>query len=334
MLDHEPRISTRRELFNRFLPDRKAFVVDGNIAISEVPPVPTHAPQPFKIDYLAILAAAGMLIASNSKLIRRDALKIPALFVALPNMSASEKQDRQVVSAGYELSRGLHRSYPWLPADGTVEGEAATGLNAGGPWDKYDALDRIINGDNARSAWWRPTRDWLIEAAFKALKKSNWADKGWTGYCMDAGAAAFFAPRIEGPIDIAGIHFTLRDRLVIATMRWSGLARDPIDPNNAADITNRVNSGQCVVVNNSIVSGQEWWGVVREGVHSDGTVVSTRYLRWGEEDGLKTESRQISELRGAKVLHEDRPEPGDFEGNFAVVDRPLGNLILAIKPAV
>lgn len=224
----------------------------------------------------------------------------------------------------YERSLGRHRSYPWLPIDGGVEGEEATGFNEGGPWDKYDALDRIINGRRARSVYWQPTRDWLISVAYMALLENNGANSAWSGYCMDAAAASFFAPRIEGSKNVLDIEFTERDRMVIATMRWSGLGRQWVDLSSIGDIKTRVENGEVVVVNHSPTPTQDWWGLVRE--VQGNNVIITRALKW-DKKGLQTEVRHYSQLYGAYSLDPERAEPG-FEGNYAVVDRQVGGLIV------
>ncbi|OGE27995.1 hypothetical protein A2867_03635 [Candidatus Daviesbacteria bacterium RIFCSPHIGHO2_01_FULL_40_11] len=325
---------SRRELFGSFSSaeksaDKGISVVEGNIVI---PNKPLLVPET-KLSTVGYLAVAGALTASKLTLTRRDFLRASALvggsLLLRPERAAAE-EPYQIVPMEYERSLGWHRSYPWLPVDGRVEGEEATGFNEGGPWDKYDALDRILNGRRARSVYWQPTRDWLISVAYLALLENNGANSAWSGYCMDAAAAAFFAPRIEGPISVLGIDFTERDRLVIATMRWGGLAREMVDTSDIEDIKTRVENSEAVVVNHSTVPGQDWWGLVRE--VQGNSVVITRILKW-DKDGLQTEYRHYSQLRGAYSLQENRPQPG-FEGNFAVVDRTVGGLIVGTHQLV
>ena len=319
---------TRRELFGSFTSaeksaDKGISVLEGNIVI---PNKPLLVPES-KLSTIGYLAIAGALTASKLTLTRRNLLRAAAIGGAslfLRSDRGVAEEQHQIVPVEYERSLGWHRSYPWLPVDGAVEGEEATGFNEGGPWDKYDTLDRILNGRRARSIYWQPTRDWLISVAYLALLENNGANSAWSGYCMDAAAAAFFAPRIEGPISVLGVDFTERDRLVIATMRWGGLARDGVDTSNIEDIKTRVENGEAVVVNHSTIAGQDWWGLVRE--VQGNSVVITRILKW-DKDGLQTEYRHYSQLHGAYSLQEDRPQPG-FEGNFAVVDRRVGGLIV------
>jgi len=55
-------------------------------------------------------------------------------------------------------------------------------------------------------------------------------------------------------------------------------------------------------------------------------VTIARTLNWGET-GLKIIYRDHTSLLGSYSLNEDRAEPG-FEGNFVVVDRRVGGLIV------
>lgn len=234
-------------------------------------------------------------------------------------------EGRQIVPVEYQRGYGLTDSDPWLPSNPNLEGAEATGRNEAGPWDKYDALDRIINGERARSVYWKPTRLWLDDAAKADLDKGE--DAAASGFCLDAGSATYFGPPINGPITVEGIEFSEWDRLVIKTMRYSGFKRNLIPKE---EIAVRVANNEPVIVDYSENFRQEWWGLVRE-VQEDGTLVITRYLKYADlkdgHGGVITITRTYDDVVKAKVLVEEVQEPG-FEGNMMIVDRSVGGVIL------
>lgn len=264
----------------------------------------------------------------------RAALGESGLAYAGSMSEVREQVLHQIIEIPYVPAKGQVMSLPWCPLDASLEGSVATGLNEGGPWDKYDALDREINENRARSIYWpqqggfASTRDWLTYVALGSLLKNNYATRKSDGQCMDAVAGSFFGPAISGPISILGIDFTEWERKVIAANRWAGLARDPLNINDRQDIINRVNSGECVVAEVE----PSWWAVIRD-IQSNGTLVFTRYLRatkFGYEVGLQTEYRTFAQLRnaGVKVLYDNGIAEPDFEGSFVTVNRQIGGLIL------
>lgn len=314
-------------------------VEHGNVVIPNKPP---RIPD-MQLPSLSFLSSLGLLMGSGIKVPRRGILQagfaITALLAAnrLEKIALAAGEQYKIVPVEYERSLGHHLSYPWLPADGSIEGEEATGFNEGGPWNEYDALDRVLNGYRARSAYWRPTRDWLVDVAWHALhdKGEEYYErvKSWTGYCMDAAAASYFAPKIEGSISVTvndqQFTFNQDDRQVVATKRWGGLARTPLSP-GSREFTERVINGEPVVVNHG-GPGADWWGLATA-IESDGSVRVARSRTW-QETGLVEIHRYPSELKGAYLLHEDRPEPY-YEGNFVVVDRLVGGLIIGTHQLV
>ena len=285
--------------------------------INEVPPAPSKIQRAG-----AFLTAAAGILESDALVDRRSALLAPLATV----FSAKREKQAQIIPVEYEPSRG-QESFYWLPQDRVVAGDEATGLYKGGPWDKYDALDRFINGYMARSAYWRPTRDWLIDAAISAFLRdeAKGIDTNATGYCMDGAAASFFAPKISGSVEYEGINFTEEDRRVIATLRYGGLKREQVNFKDLDELEARIENGEAVVVNYSPYENQDWWGLATK-VDRNGIVTIARTLNWGET-GLKIIYRDHTSLLGSYSLNEDRAEPG-FEGNFVVVDRRVGGLIV------
>lgn len=286
------------------------------------------------------LGALGVLI-GNSSPHRREVLKAPIVLTLLFSRKQDIARQPQISPIEYEYSLGIHRSYPWLPLDASVEGGEATGLNEGGPWDKYDAVDQAINGSRARSIYWpklggfASTREWLSFVAHNALHEDGenayYVRRSWGGYCSAAGAASYFAPPVEGSIEIAGIEFAERERLVVATMRWAGLFREVLDLSDIEEVRRRIANREPVLVDNSDTPGQEWWGLARK-ISTDGTVTITRFIKWNE-GGLQTKYKHISQLGGAYVAYPDKPQPR-YEGSFAVVDRSIGGLILGTHQLV
>lgn len=322
-------------------------MVDGHIVIPKIPEVSKG--QLFPFGKLALIGALAS-IPKELRFTRRTALK--AALVAggslfLPNLVEAEQY--QIVPVEYERSLGVDRSFPWL---GARKGIKAAGLEEGGPWDKYDELDQKINGYRARSVYWpkmggpASTREWLTNVLYQAIQDQVSKDvkqgdnpdtaeviaRGWIGYCLDGAAASYFAPHIEGSISVLGIEFTDWDRSVIATMRWGGLAREQLDPlNNPEEVARRIKNGEAVGVNRSDIPTQDWWGLARD-IKDDGIVVITNTSDLGES-GLQTLEKPVSQLRQAVVLHEDSSQPG-YEGNFAVVDRQVGGLIVGTHQLV
>lgn len=300
-------------------------------------------PQPPSMkDLSGLELAAGIgavALASSARFGRNRFFKFAAfagsiaMAESLPTRVAEAEGNPRIVPVEYERSLGRHKSFPWLPLDGSIEGDEATGFNKGGPWDKYDALDRALNGYRARSVYWRPTRDWLIDVAWHALYDGGYQNylniRSWSGYCMDAGAASYFAPKIEGPITVIvgnqKFEFSESDRQVIGTMRWGGLARRSLDP-GSKEFADRVDNGEAVVVNHSGYSYMDWWGYGKKR-KPNGKLDIVRSRVWTQAGLLVEIEKYPEELWGAYLLDDSQPQPG-YEGNFAVVDRQVGGLIL------
>lgn len=312
--------------------EKAPFSAAGEIAISRVPPQLNDL-SPIEKALVIIGTAAFLPLVSRRRFLQANA----AAFALAPVFFRKTRSNLAVVPIPFEMSRGRHRSYPWLPASTLPEGDWATGLHEGGPWDQYDAVDRYLNGDNARSIYWPKlggfpsTREWLTSVAANTLDGTN---AGWAGYCTAAESAAYFSPKIEGDLPVAGGTFDEWSRLAVSTMRHSGFLRDPyyttVDENSLWDLKNRVNNGEPVVVNFSPKPGEEWWGLATD-VDGD-TWTLTIFTKWGQ-NGLITKVMDTysnldgSKIRGGAVLHSESPHPG-YEGNFAVVDRIVGGVIL------
>lgn len=325
MPDLERKI-TRRELFSRNLvrqePLSSAERSTDSIAILDRPVA--SGVNPDFVNYLA--SAAGILtVARIIELTRKDLFKLAVLSPVAGEVTKTI--EAQIAPVEYERSLGRDRSFPWL---GKRKGIVAAGLDEGGPWDKYDELDCIINGRRARSVYWpkmggpSSTREWLTQILDNAITSE--AGIAWTGYCLDAAAASYFAPRIKGPVKIKGIEFSVWDISVVDTMRFGGLARKTLDLGDTEQIRRRIQEGEAVLLDHSDTGTQNWWGLGRE-IQDDETVVITRSSDL-EEDGLQTVYKNIAELRGAKLLTTDQKPESGYEGNFAVVDRLVGGLIV------
>lgn len=264
---------------------------------------------------------------------RRTAIKIGlAVTAALcftPGLALAQEGLQIIENPDVKWANSL-LSLPWLPLSSSVYGNIeSTGLNEGGAWDKFDELDRIINGRMARSAYWRPTRDWLTEVAVNALNAG--ASPRSSGYCLDAAFGSRFGSMIKGDIEVLGIPFSLRERYVIGALACAGLDRDEYNEVNEqvmSDVSARfVDLGEAVFADHSPVAGDEWWGVVRE-IEPNGMVTITRYQDYGRTD-LRTLRVHYSTLRGFKVVS-NNPETGlpelnkahpKYTGNFAIINK-------------
>lgn len=234
-------------------------------------------------------------------------------------LGGTARAEGNIVAAEYEPARG-EQGLPWGSAVEIVNGVWDSAF------DKYDALDRFSNGRRARSSYWKSTKDWLKEVCREALKTGSPA---WTGFCRDAAAGMWFAPIINGARPIAGIAFSEAERQKIATFSYGGLLRYPEYAScgdSAAEIEEWIRDGWCVAVNRSPLPDQDWWGVVT-GIDGTGKWIISRPTT-GRERDVQKEAKYPSQLWNAAVLPTtDMPHPG-FEGNFAVINRHIGGLII------
>lgn len=289
-----------------------------------------------RLDILIMLGSA--LVAANPVMERRDLFKAASVSPLL--LRDNSEILSRIKGVPYQISAGRHRSWPWnqwsveseveREPQGPVEIEA-TGLQEGGPWDKYDALDKLIYGGLARSAYWKPTRVWLTENRDRVLTNDN---KSWLGHCRPAVIGSWFGPQVEGDIDVEGVHFSEMERMQIGGMMYGGFWRDPVYTEITLGVVKelqaRVARWECVVLNATPEQGRQWYEVMT-GVEGE-NIVTTRFLRWKERfeaNQLKKESRHFSQFKSAEVVHYEKPYPGE-EGNFQVVNRVIGGLILGI----
>lgn len=248
-----------------------------------------------------------------------DPEKRKLLFLKVPIAVTGVALGRNIAE-DLQPARG-EQGLPWGSADEIVRGLWDSAF------DKYDALDRFVNGRRARSSYWKSTKDWLKEVCKKALLETG--SPAWTGFCRDAAAGMWFAPVIRGDLPVAGITFSEEERQKIATFSYGGLLRYPEYSScgeSAAEIEEWIRDGWCVAVNRSPVPYQDWWGVVT-GIDKAGRWIVSRPTT-GRESGLQKESKYPYQLWNAAVLQTtDTPHPG-FEGNFVVINRDVGGLII------
>lgn len=292
---------------------------------------------------------------------RRQVLKVAALFlvntfVPVPNILLPRTVQTRSAEAAVrptivekpvsevELAEG-GESFPFLPPDSRVGGLINTGLNEGGAADKYDAIDRAINGDMARCVYWpkmggpASTREWLKQTGEAGLvredeynregilvRKSNWRSHG---YCQDAIAASKYSPKIVGPIVIDGIEVSEWERQAIATWRYAGMARDPeftnIDNRVIEWVQNELAQGSGIAANYSAIEDEDWWALVVR-VNDDGTFLLTKNTNYGGKF-LNQGNYDPHGIRAVAKLNPERWQQ-NREGQFKIIDREIGGLIL------
>lgn len=274
---------------------------------------------------------------SSLRITRRTGLRAVAAALGLSALRPrTASAGLTIVDADYQKGAGS-QSFPWAPGSPRAEGVLATGVYEGGPADKYDSLDEAINGARARYLYWRQTgykysstRGFIEAAATKDLNSTNWSSHG---LCLDAAAASFFCPWIEGPITVAGVEFNESDRKVIATWRYAGMYRyiDYRAPITAAvldEMRQRVRNDECVAAewqNNSALG--DWWALVKE-VQGE-NVIMVRHAKWSE---IETKEpiivvRRFNQLGAVVALDPTQAHP-NREGNFTTINRQIGGLAI------
>lgn len=282
---------------------------------------------------LALSIAAYYSKAQNFRLGRRELLASTVAGTALlinGRQNKAEAQQYQIEDVEYTPLHG-RQSFPWLPLDPRVEGLAATGRNPGGVLDKYDELDREINGARARSAWWQSTRDWFEGIYRDNVNESNFR---WAGFCAYAAAAAWFSPPIEGSIVVLGREFSERERLQLATLYFAGMKRDPLYTEITPDVVGVVRDdyfaqGVPVIVDRSDNPQQNWW-VLKKGNSRTGFFITTEFLTHLDTIRLKEAHYNPVNLRQIAVLNPDVAQPGE-EGAFVFVDKRVAGLVIGTE---
>lgn len=245
-----------------------------------------------------------------------------------PRPTSAQTPEYSIVPLEYEPAYG-RQSLPWGSAQEIVNGEWDSAF------DKYDATDIFINGWRARSAYWKPTKVWMEEQWGRILREST--HRPSTGACQDAAVSSWFAPVIEGDIEIpqTGIKFTEIERRRIGALSFGGLYRYPEFERTrdaVSDLQWYYNEGHCVVVNRSLAANQDWWGVV-VGFEGNNFVVSIPAIS-PQERGEQIEVRTPQSLHNAAVIQStEYPHPERY-GNFNIIDRNIGGLIIVTRQLV
>lgn len=233
----------------------------------------------------------------------------------------------------YERTSGT--SFPWNPLDERIGGIIATGRNPGGAFDKYDALDRIINGPQARSSYWISTSQWDAQIAQEVVNEGNFFQ---AGFCLPAATAGLLSPKIEGGIEILGIPFDEFERKQIATMYYGGMPREPFYTEVTSEVVGYVRDvlypqGLPVVANYYPSRDQDWWGAV-SAISDSGEFLITRPITSPQN------SREWNRayynpygLRQIAILNSGTPQP-DEKGLFEFIDKKVGGLIIGTHQLV
>lgn len=237
----------------------------------------------------------------------------------------------QIVDVPYEPGRGNIQSFPWIPSASSREGIEATATNEGGAMDRYDAVFEAIYGVKIRDLYTLSSREHLAMAHTANLAGAGEGGDVWAGFCLDAGSASFFAKPIYEGRNVLGVDFSKRELMQIATLNYAGLLREAVNPNDAEGLWNWIVNGRAVMVDWSQNPNQQWWGIARW-IDEDNTVVITRHQRFTEEDGLHTERRHISQLRGAFILSDGVADPN--YGSYDFLDKTVAGVILGNKKIV
>ncbi len=326
--EQQPTYSKRDILGLNYLSNRDLVVVHNNqIVIPNRPPEYVGFPGIEKIEILAAIASGLTTEALRTILItRRHGFKVGAAVagatvVGFPKITRANSAG-VIIEAQYEPAKG-NQGLPWGSAAEIVDGVWD------GAFDKYDGVDQAWNGSKARSVYWKSTKVWMKEVCRGALRTGS---PGWTGFCEDAAVSSWFTPVIGGPITVSGITFSEPERQKIGTFYFAGLRRNPEFSSvtgNVAEIVSYQRRGDCISVNRTPVSGEDWFGVIT-GIQPNGDFDISRPTGAGER-GAQLETRVPSTLKEARVFTDvNTPQPGR-EGNFSIIDRDMGGLIIGTR---